>query len=254
MVLSAIKQLLKLLVGQTRRALKQLPAALIVLWAFPAAALDMRDYWPSLPTGRQQITQNEASQGGNTWFGLTQRYVNRGTVRGNPVLRLDDFNGTGWLDAWELRNDGSQILEVGDQFPSGHKVYEIGKEFSWGGVVNVGDVIIRTVHVDVAASVGEVVGPHNWGTEVLTVEAFHPTFTNGAGLAFTDVVQVRMFQSFCITSACTWPTGQATWITRHWFAPGKGIIQTEYLTVNSAPVSPQRIDSATSIITTWETP
>jgi hypothetical protein len=215
----------------------------------------MRDYWPDLAANRQLVMQTKASQGGSIWMGLTHRYVNRGLVRNLPVMRLEDhLNGT-MLDAWELRDDGTQMLEVADWFGAQHKVYEVGKEFTWGGVVNVGQVITRTIHVDVAASVGETTGPQNWATEELTIEALHGTLTLPNGLVFSNAVQVKMFQSFCITYACGWPSGQATWITRHWFAPGQGIVQTEYLMVNSATVSPQRLDYVEAIpLTTWATP
>lgn len=240
-----------------RGKLKQAPAALIVCWPLIAApggvAVDLRHYWPSPAAGRQLVIQTEASQGGNVWLGTTHRYVNRGKVRGADVLRLDDFGAPGWLDAWELRNDGAQTLEVADWFPSGHKVYEVGREISWGGIQSVGDVIARTIHVDVAASTGETVGPQNWGTQQLTFEAQGP-LTLPSGLTFPDTVQLRMFQSFCLTYACTWPAEQATWVTRHWFAPGVGIVQTQYLKAPGQAFDPPRIDYATSITTTWETP
>lgn len=251
-----------------RRAFKQLPSPRAkvgrVLFGFivahlalisPAAALDMRDYWPSLGSNQQLVSQDLASQNGSIWMGLSHRYVNRGLVRDFPVMRLEDWLSTGLVDAWELRNDGTQMLEVADWFGSQHKVYEVGKEFTWGGVVNVGDVIVRTIHVDVAASIGETVGPQNWATQELRIEAAYPTFTNPAGVTFTDVVQVKMFQSFCITWACGWPSGQSTYVTRHWFARGLGIIQTEYLMINSVSVSPQRIDYVISCpLLMWVTP
>src|SRR5688572_11688897 len=191
--------------------------------------IDLRAYWPTLAEKKQLIVQEHATQNGNTWMGPTRRYVNRGQVRDHDVLRLDDFNASGWLNAWELRDDGTQMLEVADQFPAGkHKVYEVGKEFSWGGEQNVGDVVTRQIHVDVAASQGEVVAPQNWATAKLTFEDLLPSFTNLGGMTFSDVVVVQMFQSFCITAQCQWPSGQATWRGRYWLAPGVGFVQTEF--------------------------
>jgi hypothetical protein len=65
---------------------------------------------------------------------------------------------------------------------------------------------------------------------------------------------VQMFQSFCITTQCTWPTGQATWRGRYWLAPGVGFVQTEFLQNPSGPIAPQRFNYATGMLTTWETP
>lgn len=230
-------------------------AALFCLIAWPAAAFNMQSYFPTLAADEQLLVQTETAHYGAPIRSTLHRYVNRGTVGGNPVQRLDDYNASGFLDAWELRWNGSKMLEVADWFsPTHHKVYTVGKEISWGGVQNVNDMTSRQVHVNVAASQGETVGPQNWGTVVMTYEALLPTFTNVGGMDFTNVVVVRVFQSFCITTACTWPNGQATWITRHWLAPGLGFVQIEYIQNPNGPWNPTRFDYAISINRTWETP
>ena len=235
----------------------RLLALLLILVPWPAAAANICDYWPTIQAGRQQIVQFQATQGTAQWLGLTQRYVNRGSVGGYPVLRLDDFNSTGWLDAWEMRCDsGRGWLEVADHFPGGnHKVYTVGKEIPWGGTVEVGQVINLPVHVNVAASTGETSGIHNWGRQILTFEELLPTMTLPSGLVFDNVLKVHLLHSWCkANSDCSYPANQWTWKVRYWFAPGVGIVQIQYLQSPNQTFDPPRIDYAKAVIVTHEMP
>lgn len=215
--------------------------------------IDLRTYWPNPASGKQLIVQDEGVNGGAPFFATTHRYVKRGQLGGHDVLRKETYNSTGWLNAWQLRDDGTQMLEVGDEFPGKHLVYETGKEFTWGGQQQVGDIVTRQVHIDVAASTGVQTGPDNWATAKLTVEDCLPSFTNLGGMTFCDVVVVQMFQSFCRDAQCAWPAGQSTWRTRYWFAPDVGFIQTEFLQNPNGPISGRK-NYAVGILETWETP
>ena len=66
--------------------------------------IDLRAYWPQPAAGTQLIVQSKtdafSTPGQKT---ITRRYVNRGTVEGNPVMRMDEYNSTGWLSGWSRR-------------------------------------------------------------------------------------------------------------------------------------------------------
>ena len=206
--------------------------------------MNLASYWPfNLPDSKQQIIQMEASQNPNVWFGLTHRYT-----KDNGGLKLEDYGANGWIDAWKLKLVNGEVIEWADEFPTYTSVFATGKELWWGGNLEIGQEVTRSLEI-----ASGVASPYKWGTEVLKLEALHNTFTIPAG-SFSNVVQVKMFQSFCKTNACTWPDGQNTWITRHWLASNVGIIQTEYLSVPGTPVfNPPRIDYATNIVITWKT-
>ena len=229
-------------------------ALLMLLVPWPAAAANICDYWPVIPAGRQQVVQFQATQGTAQWLGLTARYVNRGTVGGQPVLRMDEWSGQGWQDAWELRCVNGEWLEVGDWTPAGHKVYTIGKEIRWGGNVSVGQTFSNQIHVNVAASTGETTGIHNWGTQIVTFEEAIPSLTTLSGEVYTDVLKINVTQSWCIAAYCAWPAGQATWRMRYWLARGIGIVQVQYLQAPGQTFDPPRIDYAKAAIVTQEMP
>lgn len=211
--------------------------------------IDLRTYWPNPAAGEQLIVQDRTqANGGGTFKNVLRRYVNRGTVDGNPVVRLDEFNHSGWLDAWEYRDDGSQILEVGTWQGAIHKVYKTGKEIPWGGVQNVGDMIERQLEVDVSKSTGVTPGYWNYGYQKITFTDFLPSFTNDGGLTFENVVKLSVFQSWCGAQGCAYPDGQNIATMDYWLAPGVGMIQID----SQAPTV--RLNYASSIDTTWETP
>lgn len=208
---------------------------------------DLRNYWPNPATGEQLVVQDKTSAYGPELKTILRRYVKRGTVDGHSVIRLDEYGSTGWIDGWEYRDDGSQILEVGTAQGSAHKVYKIGKEIPWGGVQNVNDVVTRSLEVDVAKSSGVSAGYWNYGYQKIELKDFISSFTNDGGLTFSDVVKMGVFQSWCANSGCAWPSGQTYVQMDYWLAPGIGIVQVDYLTPTA------RRDYASAILTTWET-
>lgn len=211
--------------------------------------IDLRTYWPSPAEGEQIVVQDRTqANGGGTFKNVLRRYVNRGEVNDLPVIRLDEFNHSGWLDAWELRDDGTQILEVGTWQGTVHKVYKAGKEIPWGGAQNVGDVIERQLEVDVAKSSGVTAGYWNYGYQKITITDFLPTFTNDGGMTFSDVVKMNVFQSWCSAAGCAYPSGQNITILDYWMAPGVGMIQIDSQTPTV------RRNYASSVTNTWETP
>jgi len=217
-----------------------------------AQSVDIRNYWPQPAVNNQLITQDYTLAWGPLTKTILHRYVKRGVVRGNPVYRLDDYLSTGWIDAWEYRNDGTNILEVADFVGGQHIVYSVGNEILWGGIQNIGDVLSRSVIVDVSASSGVTAGYWNYGHNSVTYSALLPTFTNDGGLTFSNVLKLHVFQSWCANTGCAYPSGQLIWTVDYWFAPSVGIIQTDYLSA-PAPFTARR-DFALTISETWETP
>jgi hypothetical protein len=222
---------------------------LSLLFATPAHAqtVDLRDYWPQ-PAATLQIINQDWAQTSPTFRSVLRRYVKRGQVRGVDVYRLDAYINTGWLSAWEYRDDGTQILEVATELPGSHLVYEVGKEIQWGGVMTLNDVVTRAVHVDVAASTGVTSGYWNWGTQKITFAAFYSSFTTGAGLTFSNVVKLNNFQSWCANSGCSYPSGQNIWTQNYYLAPGVGVVQIDYVSPTT------RTDATMPVAETWETP
>ncbi len=213
-----------------------------------AQTVDLRNYWPQPAAGLQIINQDWATS--PAFRSLLRRYVKRGQVRSNDVYRLDEYtSSTGWIDAWELRDDGTQMLEVGTwTSPTVHLVYEVGKEIQWGGSMTLNDFSTRTVHVDVSASTGVTSGYWNWGTQKITFSAFYSSFTNAHGLTFSNVVKLNVFQSWCANSGCAYPSGQNIWTMNYYLAPGVGIVELEYLTPTA------RTDAVLFASETLETP
>jgi hypothetical protein len=137
---------------------------------------------------------------------------------------------------------------VGTWNGSVHKVYVVGKEIQWGGVMNLYDVVSRSLQVDVSASTGVSSGYWNYGTQQITFSAFYSSFTTDAGLVFSNVVKLHIFQSWCANAGCSYPTGQSIWTMDYWLAPGVGIVQIDYLSPST------RRDYALSLAETWPTP
>jgi hypothetical protein len=211
--------------------------------------IDLRAYWPQPAAGTQLIVQSKtdafSTPGHKT---ITRRYVNRGTVEGNPVMRMDEYNSTGWLSGWEFYDDGTQLLEVGTAQSASHKIYKAGKEIQWGGEMDLEQVSARSLEVDVAKSSGVTAGYWNYGYQRIELKEFIESFENDGGLTFCDVVKLNVLQSWCATSGCAWPTGQSVVTLDYWLAPGVGIVQLDYLTPNA------RRDYASAVVETWETP
>jgi hypothetical protein len=204
---------------------------------------DLRAYWPDPAAGKQVIAQFATA----AHTSLLRRYVRRGTIGGAPVAQMDEWSAQGWCDAWQYRDDGTQILEVATKQPGVHKVYKPGKEIQWGGAQQIGDVVARSVEIDVAASTGVAPGIGNYGYQKIEFEAFHPVFLNAALNLYQDVAQFKVLQTWCADAGCAYPAGQHVYRQRYWMAPGLGFVQIEYL----EPV--QRIDYPKFIETTWET-
>lgn len=224
---------------------------LLALAMLPSSAfaqtVDLRSYWPQ-PTTEQLVAQDHTNEWNDNRKTVLRRFVKRGTVRGTPVIRLDEYNYAGWLDAWEYRDDGSQILEVATDTPSAHIVYVIGKEIQWGGVMSLNDVVTRSVQVDVAASTGVTAGYWNYGNQKITFSSFYSTFTTDAGLVFSNVVKLRVHQAWCANAGCSYPTGQNIWSMDYFLAPGVGIVQLDYILPNA------RRDYVVGLAETWPTP
>jgi hypothetical protein len=210
--------------------------------------IDLRAYWPDPATGEQLVVQERTSAYPSIPKALLRRYVKRGTVEGNPVVRMDEYSGQGWQSGWEMRDDGTQMLEVGTAQASSHKVYKAGKEIHWGGVLEIGVPAGRSLEVDVSKSTGVTAGYWNYGYQQIELKEFICSFTNDGGLTFADVVKLGVFQSWCAASGCAYPGGQSIVTMDYWLAPGVGIVQVDYLTPNA------RRDYAVGVLETWETP
>lgn len=197
-------------------------------------AFNMNDYWPNPTTGEQLLVQHFTKVSGIETLAVLQRYKKGDTVKGLPVIQLDECFTNGWADAWEYRLDPTLgMVEVGDKTTNSHLVYLAGKEIKWGGIQNVGDKLSGSIQVDVAQSTGVSAGFWNYGSWSMTIEAFLPSFTNDGGMTFANVVQIWNFQSWCKDSGCVYPSGQNSEQTRYWLAPGIGTIQTDFLAPNT---------------------
>jgi len=196
-----------------------------------AQSVNMADYWPSPAVGEQLLVQDATLAYGPEVLSVLHRYRVGAPIGGKAVTQLDDYiTTTGWLDAWFLYKNGPSIIEIANTFPVNKRnIYKVGKEITWGATMNVGDVTQGSIEIDLTKSTGIVAGPSNYGWQRITYEAFLPTFTNDGGLAFTNVVRMRVFQSWCKTNACDYPAGQSSYEMTYWMAPGLGMIQIDYI-------------------------
>jgi len=192
--------------------------------------VDMADYWPNPVTGEQILVQDATDAYGPGTLSVLHRYRKGGTVNNLPVIQLDDYITTGWLDAWEYRFDATHgMIEVANKFPGKRQVYRANKWIPWGGVVTIGGSIGQGLEVDLTKSTGVAAGPSNYGWQSIQFEELIPEFTNDGGLEFQDVVKIYVEQSWCINAACAYPSGQSIYQMRYWLAPGLGFVQIDYI-------------------------
>lgn len=188
-----------------------------------ALLLDMADYWPNPKPSERQITQETFKRGEYSRCG--------------EAVCFDEFEPDGWLCTWEYRFDGPDVVEFADKERHGiYKVFKPGKELGWGGAMSVGDTAKGKVEIDVLKS--RLVPPFFgvkgfWSTKL---EAVHAQFTNPAGLAFKNVVQIFNSQTFY--NFMDWKIfGSRTWQRRSWLASGVGAVQTDYINVKTGEIS-----------------
>lgn len=192
--------------------------------------VDMAAYWPNPPQGQQLMVQDCSVAWGAEAMTVLRRYRRIGAVNGQPLIQLDEYTSGGWLSAWEYRHDPTHgVIETANRFPGVRMAYKPGKWIIWGGQMTVGQNIQQGIEVDLPASTGVVSAPGNYGWQSVTFEALHPTFTSGSGAAYSDVVQIRVLQSWCKNWTCAFPAGQNVFEIRYWLAPAVGIVQVEYI-------------------------
>ena len=171
--------------------------------------VNMADYWPDLAAGVQLIVQDATDAYGPGTLSVLRRYRRGGTVGGHPVIQMDEFIPTGWVDAWEYRFDATHgMIEVANKFPGKHQVYKPNKWIPWGGVVTIGGSIGQGLEVDIPNSTGVAVGPGNYGWQSVQFEELIADFTNDGGLTFSNVVKILVFQSWCANYACAYPSAR----------------------------------------------
>ena len=181
---------------------------------------DIRNYWPNTSTNEQLLVEFSAVPPIGVLKTLLKRYKQGGTIRGIPVMVLDEYvPGVGWVDAWKYRPDARGILEVATHQPGSFKLYAIGKEIIWGGIQNVGDVIGGQIGIE------PLNGWWCWGWQMIQFQDFLSSFTNAGGKQFVNVVKLHFLQYWCANGTCS--VTNVTGAT-YWMAPGLGAIQIQY--------------------------
>lgn len=202
--------------------------------AFAQQTVNMADYWPNPAVGEQLLVQHAVYGGAPDNLAVLSRFRRGGSVNGFPVIQLDDYISTGWLDAWEYRFDPTHgVIEVANKFPGKRQVYKNLKWIPWGGIVSIPSSFGQSIEVDVPNSTGVSVGPSNYGYQGITFHEVLPTFTNLGGMTFSNVVRMSVLQSWCNTWTCTYPSQQTVYNMDYWIAPGVGIIQTTWPGIGS---------------------
>jgi hypothetical protein len=140
------------------------------------------------------------------------------------------------IDEWGIRITGSgDVLETYDKFPDKTYYYLPGKEINWGRTLSVGETLGASVQMDMSRTTGiGPTSPSQYGYNSITVVKHHPSLRM-QGTTYDNVLEISLFQSFCITNECTVPvTGYYYVSLQYYFAYGKGIIKTIFKDVNGS--------------------
>ena len=105
--------------------------------------------------------------------------------------------------------------------------------------MKVGDTVENSLEMDMNKTTGiPSDSPSKYGYNKLTLSEYIPAMTI-AGKTYSDVLHMKLSQSFCKTAACTVAgTDYSYWILEYYFAPGKGIIKTVYMDTNGVVGGP----------------
>jgi hypothetical protein len=232
-------------------------------------SIRMPEYWPSLAPGKTLIKHLSTDKYGPPFENMRSRYS--GQMDGS--IQKQDFvytapNVFSYIDTWYLKTENGTLLEYRDDLSidgvisSG--VYIPGKEINWGNIytlsgskkVTEGQFIIDPT---TSSAAYPETAPNRYGYAYFKLENILPTLTVGSNM-YKTVAVVYHYQTVCLDNGCdtTKPiynsSGKQTggafeWELRFWLAPGKGIIQTEYISNSQFSVDSEkgRIDYVSKI-------
>lgn len=188
---------------------------------------NLKEFWPNPPTGMAYIKEYDA--------GIASKYF---YTPAGFLVKQDYYTNTPGvlIDEWGIRITGSgDVLETYDTFPDKTYYYLPGKEINWGRVLSVGETLGGSVQMDLSRSTGiDATSPSQYGYNSITVVKHHPSLQL-QGVTHNNVLEISLFQSFCITNECKTPvTGYYYVSLQYYFAYGKGIIKTIFKDVNGS--------------------
>ena len=197
-----------------------------------ATSFKMADYWTRPGEGKQVIKNFAVDiEGDSPWINHVQQHVKTGDSYKITDYIQWTYRGEGYpyYDTWHVRiTPQGDVIEYRDQVGSADLVYLPGFEIKWGNTFKVGDSVEGQLKVDIEKSIGfSANSPGQYGYNKITLVAHHPTLVVG-GETYTDVLEFSLWQSFCKTTACEYPTGMDIWSQNYFFAPGQGIIKTVF--------------------------
>lgn len=194
--------------------------------AYPTT-FTLKEYWPNPPAGMAYIKEYDA--------GLASKYIH--TADGFLVKQDYYINTPNELiDEWGIRiTAAGDVLETYDKFPDKTYYYLPGKEINWGRALSIGETLGDSVQMDMSRTTGiGPTSPSQYGYNTITLVKHHPSIQL-QGVTHQNVLEISLFQSFCITNECTVPvTGYYYVSLQYYFAYGKGIIKTIFKDINGA--------------------
>lgn len=189
----------------------------------------MADYWP-WPGAGQAVEKAFIRVNGKN-----PSLITRTVHAGGSKYQLQDFivhpNNPALYYIWHLEraSDGT-VKEWGtDEFEGAMSrlVYQMGKEILWGNTLSIGQTVGQQIGVDLNKSPDQTYGPHNWGWQSITIVNRFPSMTV-RGVAYADVIHLRVFQAWCKTWGCDYPNGRSDWNLDYFMAKGLGTIRIVY--------------------------
>lgn len=234
--------------------------------ADPPVEINMLDYWPAPDGGSRLIKHISTDFYGKPFEGMRSIYdrTSRDTFTKQDFI-LKSADRPTHHDTWYLKRQNQRLIEYRDDLRLGtgtslfRVVYRKGREIDWGGRYSLSPTSNTTesrilVDVQKSNSFFETAQPSRHGYASTKLEAVLPTFVAGP-FTYQNVAVLYHYQSMCLDKACDPRTpiydgrgkqtgGAQIWELRYWLAPGKGIIQTQYLRTSNVKTdaSKGRID------------
>jgi hypothetical protein len=230
--------------------------------AEPLTGINMPDYWPQPPEDTRLIKHISTDFYGKRLEGL--RSIYRSTSRDTFTKRdyiIKSASRPTHNDTWYLRRRKGVLVEYRDDLKLATNpniirvIYRPGREINWGGRYELppgrstteSSIAVDAQRSDAYFSTSPA---SQYGYTSTKLEAILPTFTAGP-YTYEDVAVVYHYQSICLDKACNPDApvynakgaqvgGAQVWQLRYWLAPGKGIIQTQYLQSSNVKGDPTK--------------